>query len=82
MQRIRDLRQYLNTDTPTARAYLASHVEKIVMEPTGRAYVASGTWNPLGEGRWDGAEGAVRSLKPTDLPEASVAFDGVFRRVA
>jgi site-specific DNA recombinase len=57
MQRIRDLREYLNTDTPKARAYLARHVEKIIMEPTGRAYVASGTWDLLGEVRWDGAEG-------------------------
>jgi hypothetical protein len=46
-----------NIDTPKARAYLAKHVEKIVMAPTGRAYVASGTWNLLGEVRWDGAEG-------------------------
>jgi hypothetical protein len=33
------------------------HVEKIVMEPTGRVYVASGNRNLLGKGRWDGAEG-------------------------
>ena len=57
MQRIPDLRQYLNTDTPKARAYIARHVEKIVMEPTCPAYVATGTWSLLGEGRWDGAEG-------------------------
>jgi hypothetical protein len=82
MQRIRDLRQYLNTDTPTARAYLASHVEKIVMEPTGRAYVASGTWNPLGEGHWDGAEGAVRSLSRNSICEAGVPFEGLFKRAA
>jgi len=42
MQRIRDLREYLNTNTPKARAYLVRHFEKIVMELTGRAYVASG----------------------------------------
>ena len=55
--RVRDLRQYLTSDTPTARAYLARHVEKILMDPAGGRYVASGGWNLLGEGRWDGAEG-------------------------
>ena len=49
MQRIRDLREYLNTDTPNARAYLAKHVEKIDMEPSGGGtYIASGRWNLLG----------------------------------
>jgi site-specific DNA recombinase len=57
MQRVRDLRQYLNTDTLKARTHIAKHVEKIVMEPSGEAYVASGSWNLLGEIRWDGAEG-------------------------
>lgn len=55
--RVRDLRQYLTSDRPTARAYLARHVEKILMDPAGGRYVASGGWNLLGEGRWDGAEG-------------------------
>ena len=54
--RIRDLRQYLARDTPTARAYLARQVEKIVMDAGGR-YIAAGIWNLLGEMRWDGAEG-------------------------
>jgi hypothetical protein len=57
MQRVRDLRQYLNTNTLKARAHIARYVEKIIMEPTGKAYVASGSWNLLGEIRWDGAEG-------------------------
>ncbi|MGB6876113.1 MAG: recombinase family protein [Candidatus Acidiferrales bacterium] len=57
MQRMRDLCAYLNTDALTARAFLVKHVEKIVMQPTGRTYVASGNWNLLGEIRWDGAEG-------------------------
>lgn len=57
--RIRDLRHYLNTDTQLARVFLTKHVEKIEMEPDGRAYVASGRWNLLGDTaiRWDGAEG-------------------------
>jgi site-specific DNA recombinase len=57
MQRMRDVRRYLATDTLKARAHLVKHVEKIVMQPSGRAYVASGGWNLLGEIRWDGAEG-------------------------
>ena len=42
-RQIRDLRSYLNTDTPKGRAFLAKHVEKIVIAPTGAAYVASGS---------------------------------------
>jgi site-specific DNA recombinase len=57
LDRIRDLRQYLANDTPTARAYLTRHVERIVMDPAGGRYIASGGWNLLGDGRWDGAEG-------------------------
>ena len=55
--RMQDLRQCLNGDAAAARAYLTRHVEKIVMDPDGGRYVASGNWNLLGEGRWDGAEG-------------------------
>ena len=55
--RMRDLRQCLTGDPVTARGYLARHVEKIVMKPSGKLYVASGSWNLLGEGRWGGAEG-------------------------
>ncbi|HXX44604.1 MAG TPA: recombinase family protein [Candidatus Acidoferrales bacterium] len=57
LRRISDVRETLNGDPVTARAYLARHVEKIEMRPDGRAYVASGSWNLLGERRWDGAEG-------------------------
>ena len=55
--RMQDLRSCLNGDTSAARAYLARHVEKILMDPAGGRYVASVGWNLLGEGRWDGAEG-------------------------
>ena len=57
LRRMSDVRETLNGDAATARAYLAKHVEKIVMQPDGGMYVASGSWNLLGEGRWDGAEG-------------------------
>jgi len=43
MPPIQDLREYLNTDTPKAHAFPAKHVEKIVMEPPARTYVASGS---------------------------------------
>jgi hypothetical protein len=33
---MRELREYLNTDTLKARAHLAKHVDKIVTEPTGK----------------------------------------------
>lgn len=57
LHRISDVRETLNGDPATARAYLAKHVEQIVMRPDGGLYVASGSWDLLGEGRWDGAEG-------------------------
>lgn len=56
-RRMEDLRETLNGDPVVARAQLAKHVEKIAMRPNGRFYIASGNWNLLGEGRWDGAEG-------------------------
>ena len=55
--RVRDLRNYLNGDLMTARAHLVKHVREIVMDPNGKAYVASGRWNLLGDRLWDGAEG-------------------------
>lgn len=57
LTRVKDLRDCLNGDPVAARAYLTRHVEKIEMEPSGKRYIASGDWNLLGEGRWDGAEG-------------------------
>ena len=52
--RIRDLREYLNTDTPKARQFLERHIGKIVMEPAGNGYVASGTGTYLGASRHAG----------------------------
>jgi site-specific DNA recombinase len=57
LSRMRDLRRYLAGDAAIARAWLMKHVDKIVMQPDGGIYVASGNWNLLGSGRWDGAEG-------------------------
>jgi site-specific DNA recombinase len=57
LRRMGDVRETLNGDAATARTYLSKHVEKIVMRLDGDMYVASGSWNLLGEGRWDGAEG-------------------------
>jgi len=42
LRRMTDVRETLNGDAATARAYLAKHVEKIVMELDGGMYVASG----------------------------------------
>ena len=48
-ERLRDLQAVLNSDAIAAKSYLTRHVEKIVMEPQGKTYVASGGWNLLGE---------------------------------
>jgi hypothetical protein len=47
--RLRDLQAVLNSDAISAKSYLTRHVEKIVMEPHGKMYVASGGWKLLGE---------------------------------
>lgn len=67
VERIQDLRHYLNTDTTLARAHLAKHIEKIVMQPGERAYVASGSWNLVGA-QMEDAEGQNRT-----------AYAGLFR---
>ena len=68
LDRMRDVRAVLNSDVQTARAYLAKHIDKIVMEPDGRSYVASGRWNLLGAILWECAEGQNRT-----------AYAGLFR---
>jgi hypothetical protein len=57
MGRIKNLRHHLNGDPATARAHLIKHVQSIVMEPNGKAYVASGRWNLFAAIRWECAEG-------------------------
>jgi hypothetical protein len=52
------------------------------MEPTGKGYVASGSWDLFDKQiHWECAEGAIRSILPK-LPEAIIPFDGVFRKAA
>jgi hypothetical protein len=43
------LNSVLNSDAISVKPYWAKHVEKIVMEPHGKMYVAAGVWNLLGE---------------------------------
>jgi site-specific DNA recombinase len=57
LARMHDIREVLNGDTVTARAWIIKHVERILMDPTGGVYVASGNWNMLGEGQMECAEG-------------------------
>jgi site-specific DNA recombinase len=66
LNRVRDLREYLAGDTALARAHLAKHVERIIMRPGQKIYVASGSWNLLGHGEC--AEGQNRT-----------AYAGLFR---
>ena len=66
--KMREVREYLAGDPATARVWLSKHVERIVMQPDGAIYVASGNWKLLGVGRWDGAEGQNRT-----------AYAGLFR---
>ncbi len=68
LNRMRDVRAVLNSDVQTARAFLTKHVEKIVMQPDGGSYVASGSWNLLGGIPWECAEGQNRT-----------AYAGLFR---
>ena len=48
--KLKDLRQLLGGDVTVARAALLRHVEKITLKPDGKAIVATGNWNLLGEG--------------------------------
>lgn len=57
LRRMGHVRETLSGDATTARAHLAKHVEKIVMEPDGDMYVASGSLNLPGGECWNGAEG-------------------------
>lgn len=53
VSRLADLRGLLSADLSDVlalRAELSKHVERITLEPNGRIYVASGTWDLLGDG--------------------------------
>ncbi len=59
--RLADLRPVLNGDPAVARAEVAKHVQKITLTADGKVYVASGTWDLLGFGSYDGAGGQNRT---------------------
>jgi hypothetical protein len=46
--RLKELQLVLNRQPRIARAEIAKHVQKIMLTPEGRTYIASGTWNVLG----------------------------------
>jgi len=50
--RLADLRGLLNSEATTVRSEVAKYVQKIIVTPTGRTYVASGSWNLLGTAAW------------------------------
>jgi site-specific DNA recombinase len=58
---LRNLQALLTEDVKTVRAELSKHVEKIILIPNGRTYVAAGNWNLLGLGCYDGAGGQNRT---------------------
>jgi hypothetical protein len=59
--RIKDLLGLLYGDVAVARNALLKHVEKIVLRPSGKFLVASGTWNLLEQIRTGGAGGQNRT---------------------
>ena len=63
LSKIRDLRTYLNGDVATARAYLTKHVAKIIMDPDEGIFVASGSWNLLGDTQGMCRGGELNSLR-------------------
>ena len=80
LARMREVREYLSADPQTARTWLTKHVERIVMEPNGRIYIASGKWNLLGLRQSECAEGVNQPLPPT--VEILVPLDGLFFKAA
>jgi hypothetical protein len=62
---LKDLRGLLGGDVTVARAALLKHVERIEMEASGKAYVARGNWNFLGDAMRprDGAGGPGRTTR-------------------
>ena len=46
--RLKNLRSMLTGEPRLARAEIAKHVRRIILTPEGRTYVASGTWDLLG----------------------------------
>jgi hypothetical protein len=50
--RLADLRGLLNSEAAIVRCEIAKHVQKIILTPTGRTYIASGSWDLLGTAAW------------------------------
>lgn len=44
---LKDLRSLFSAEAVTVRAEIANHVQKIVLMPDGKTYIASGTWDLL-----------------------------------
>ncbi len=61
--RQRVLCKLLNSEPRIARAAIGKHVQKITLTPEGRAFIASGSWDLLGEG----------SVAVTMVPEDRIA---------
>ncbi len=67
--RLRNLQSLLTGEPRLARAEIAKHVEKIILTPQGKTYVASGTWDLLGSV-------AVRMVPGARIELATPAFSG------
>jgi len=52
-----NLRELLSGEARMARAELAKHIQRIVLTPHGKTFVAAGNWSLLGLGYYDGAGG-------------------------
>jgi hypothetical protein len=50
--RLADLRGLLSAEPAIVRSEIAKHVQKIILTPTGRTYVPSGSWDLLGTAAW------------------------------
>jgi hypothetical protein len=60
---MRDIREIVNSDTAQTRAIFPKHIERITLTPSGKHYLASGTWDFVGRGSIDGAEGPIESVR-------------------
>ena len=58
---ISNLEELLNTEPRRARAVLAKHINKIVLRPEGKKYIAVGDWNVFGVASYGGAGGQNRT---------------------
>jgi hypothetical protein len=67
--RLRNLHSMLTGEARLVRAEIAKHVQKITLTPDGRTYLASGTWDLLGNV-------AVRMVPGARIELATPAFSG------